>query len=701
MTEPDGWTVELEDDELPGPSEAARISFRDQRYAEAIVMMLTSSELEAYVKGRSDRTDRLRALAVERQGDVHLHTQREQDACWRSLDEFQAISHQLNRYRFLVLASVLTALAVSSVGLVLLLQARLLAGLFVLVSIGLTAVAAASFGGRGRLDSWWKAWGSREEDRRSAEQDIRDKRRNWQTALLEALMPYVREAIARDKEFAPTMWTDHLRRDGIRPNGLRQPFDSKFHIMTETGHRLARLFRDLDGGSLALAGARGTGKSDLIEAFVSGYYHENGVYPRVAVVMSAPTEYAPRDFVLQLFAEACEATRRFVSRPESGSLSKSPRRLDESARERLAEIRYLQSMSSEVGGTVTVPFASTGLKEARNLTQQALTYPEIVRKFRTFLEDLAANLVGIGDNQVAVPVLIAIDELDRMGSAENARTFLNEVKGIFNVRGCRFVVSVSDETLETFELAGFPLDLVVDRAFDEVVHMGYLDLDAVSRLLVRRVTPPFPEPFVALCYCMSGGIARDAIRAARAVAGIGRDTNSRRPDETKPENQLHYDTLSDVTVELVIEEAKTALRWARNRLIRCGVEPAATDWLRRLEWWEALPSDPRGVQDRLLRITAWSPPADQSNEVGVVCNRLHTLVYYLVTLLDVFTSNAGLQRRLIDSVVLERFARSRRALRLNDRLARTLLQEVRKCWKLPELVQPPVSDGPFVHVDVH
>src|SRR5438477_377977 len=93
----------------------------------------------------------------------------------------------------------------------------------------------------------------------------------------------------------------------------------------------------------------------------------------------------------------------------------------------------------------------TGTAAQGHGRRQVLTYPEIVEGFRAFLERVAAVLSSEASNAgVTVPVLIAIDELDRMGSAENARTFLNEVKGIFNAKGCGFVVSIADETLQTF-----------------------------------------------------------------------------------------------------------------------------------------------------------------------------------------------------------------------------------------------------------
>lgn len=43
--------------------------------------------------------------------------------------------------------------------------------------------------------------------------------------------------------------------------------------------------------------------------------------------------------------------------------------------------------------------------------------------------------------------LVAVDELDKIESAELAQQLLNEIKGVFGVDGTRFLVSVSDDAL--------------------------------------------------------------------------------------------------------------------------------------------------------------------------------------------------------------------------------------------------------------
>jgi len=101
-----------------------------------------------------------------------------------------------------------------------------------------------------------------------------------------------------------------------------------------------------------------------------------------------------------------------------------------------------------------------------------------------------------------------------MESDEKAHLFLNEIKAIFGVPGVFFLVSVSENAISSFERRGLPFRDVFDSSFDTIVYVGHLNLDGSKRILKRRTTG-LPEPFIAFCHCLSGGLPRDLIRACR------------------------------------------------------------------------------------------------------------------------------------------------------------------------------------------
>lgn len=178
----------------------------------------------------------------------------------------------------------------------------------------------------------------------------------------------------------------------------------------------------------------------------------------------------------------------------------------------LREIKYQQTsltgwsdkVSMGLGASATVS-AERAVSQSRSLAERHWTLPDATEKLREFLRLAATD----------APVVVGIDELDKM-SPETAEGFLNGTKGIFGVERCYFLLSVSEDAVASFERRGLPLRDVFDSSFDEVVRVGYLSLRETERLLSARVVR-MPMQFIALCYCIAGGLPRDVVRAARTL----------------------------------------------------------------------------------------------------------------------------------------------------------------------------------------
>ncbi|GHE45542.1 hypothetical protein GCM10017673_54490 [Streptosporangium violaceochromogenes] len=262
------------------------------------------------------------------------------------------------------------------------------------------------------------------------------------------------------------------------------------HVSTPAEERLAVVSRGMDDGSIALSGPRGVGKTELLKTFCEDP-------SRLSVVVNAPVLYDRRDFTLHLFAEVCKRV-----------LKDGPKPLRRQAGQHLRHISYLQTHAAEVG--LNVPVVGLSFKHGLNRAHQPLTYPEIVYRLKEFL-----TLVGLelpGDQRL----VIGIDELDRIQPATVAQDFLNEIKVIFDVPGCLFVLSVSDEALRAADLAPVGGRDVFDSAIDEVVRVEPLDQDDAERLLASRVIG-LPVAFTGIFNALAGGIPRDLLRIARAA----------------------------------------------------------------------------------------------------------------------------------------------------------------------------------------
>jgi len=191
----------------------------------------------------------------------------------------------------------------------------------------------------------------------------------------------------------------------------------------------------------------------------------------------------------------------------------SLRDLTKKAARLLGDMEYAQTLSLDrsltwsagLGGQL--PLSVEKAKTAgSSWARQPWSVPAAVEQFRDLARQAATLHAGL---------VVGIDELDKLEYAKSA-AFLNDIKAIFGVPGCYFLVSVSENAAAGFERRGVPFRDVFDSSFDEIITVGYLDWQRSRQLLNTRVVG-MHAPFAALCYVVSGGLARDLIRTARAV----------------------------------------------------------------------------------------------------------------------------------------------------------------------------------------
>ncbi|MFI8392916.1 hypothetical protein [Streptomyces sp. NPDC085540] len=239
--------------------------------------------------------------------------------------------------------------------------------------------------------------------------------------------------------------------------------------------------------------------------------------------------------------------------------------LHELALDQLRQIRYQQTLSNEhsmtlrLGGARQLPVGvDVGSKQGTTLAERTKTYPEIVSGLRAFLETVSQRH----------QLIIAVDELDKLRSAEDVENFLNDIKGVFGASRCFFLVSVSEEAAASFERRGIPFRDVFDSCFDDVLTLQRLGLDTGRKILYGLLLG-WREPFVALCYVLSGGLPRELQRSARQLVG-------------KHGEKSTIDLLQAVP-ELMRHEAAARLGAVRHGLLREACGPASLALVSRIE----------------------------------------------------------------------------------------------------------------------
>jgi hypothetical protein len=182
------------------------------------------------------------------------------------------------------------------------------------------------------------------------------------------------------------------------------------------------------------------------------------------------------------------------------------------ASEHLRELRYQSSMSRTRNGKVSLPGGlELGTSGQVQRTEQARTYPDWSDS------SAACSSWWPWSGGRGRRVVVGVDDLDKMATAEEAERFLNDFKAVFGVRGCYFLVAVAEDALAAFDRRTLGVRTTFDSAFDIIVRVPPLAVTEAWSLLQQRGVG-LPEPFLWLCHAMSGGLPRGLLRSVMGLA---------------------------------------------------------------------------------------------------------------------------------------------------------------------------------------
>ena len=156
-------------------------------------------------------------------------------------------------------------------------------------------------------------------------------------------------------------------------------------------------------------------------------------------------------------------------------------RLVAEARTLQERIRYSTTLThgSQAGGGVGQGLFNITSSEQRELIERPTTISSLVHDFRR---------LGRHTAEVVKParVVIAIDELDKMSDPDKVRALLRDIKGIFEIEGVHFLVSVSHEAARALRLAGVAERNEFNSSFYTAVELPVLKPGECADLLAVR-----------------------------------------------------------------------------------------------------------------------------------------------------------------------------------------------------------------------
>jgi hypothetical protein len=173
------------------------------------------------------------------------------------------------------------------------------------------------------------------------------------------------------------------------------------------------------------------------------------------------------------------------------------------------------SKSSGFSGNLSQLGASVGINTSQeaSFTERPVTLSSLVYSFREFCTQLVKALAE-------APLVIAIDELDKIEDPNEVIRLLRGVKGIFDIPGVYYFVSISDEAARRLELGGIRGRAEFNSSFYQVFQLSRVNLDAICELLNRRgveLEDSVRDSIIAAVTVLSSGIPREVVRLVDVI----------------------------------------------------------------------------------------------------------------------------------------------------------------------------------------
>ncbi|MFF3672651.1 P-loop NTPase fold protein [Streptomyces sp. NPDC002120] len=347
-------------------------------------------------------------------------------------------------------------------------------------------------------------------------------------------------------------------------------------------------------------------------------------------------------------------------------------------RDELYRLQTMQTASS----AVTAGAAQLLTTHTASLSTLPPNFPELVSDFRDLLTGIAAE-----QHRQEERVVIAIDELDRLGSDTEALAFLNEIKAILGVPHVHYLISVAEDVGASFVRRGLPLRGVTDSSLDDIVHVLPSTLEESKKILGRRASG-LSEPYKVLTHALSGGIPRDLIRYGLRL------------DEITSKTRLVE--LTDIARQLILEELADTLAGFRTLLSKQRWTPRTSALLiafRNLTGH--LRAGCPCVSPELRRALEHVAFHDLHGHLGeeaaaeiteaarILIDEASAYVLFSLTLLDIF-GEGDLARRRDEAAArgpegdLDLLGQARQELEVSPYSARQLIGSIRTAWRLTD-----------------
>ncbi|MBW4542427.1 MAG: hypothetical protein KME43_25325 [Myxacorys chilensis ATA2-1-KO14] len=359
-------------------------------------------------------------------------------------------------------------------------------------------------------------------------------------------------------------------------------------------------------------------------------------------------------------------------RSDDSELSSSKSRLIEEAKSYLKSIKFQQSYTSGWAGSLKLPILlDTSVNQATTLSKLQMTFPEIIHEYKKFVQSFLDITKG--------SLIIGIDELDKL-DADKVQIFLNDIKALFGIENCFYLISVSEDAMSSFERRGIPFRDAFDSTFDTIIHIDYLTLDEARNLIDRRVLG-LPRLMFYFIYCFSSGLARDLIRSCRSLL--------EEVDFDRPES-FQKISAPELYEKAISRDIEAKLRSIYIEAKKVTVESSASDFLEATRQLEQLIMT--GLSSKALlevcQKLSYEPTMNNFNSSASLENLridLTAYLYYMATLFEIFVERSCskiLNGSTKSLAYLSNLTKARQFFTVNPKFACLLISDFRQTQRL-------------------
>ena len=169
-----------------------------------------------------------------------------------------------------------------------------------------------------------------------------------------------------------------------------------------------------------------------------------------------------------------------------------------------------RSVSARTGITF-LKFASA-LNVGRSLSDRPLSVPRLTDQLSQFLAHIA--------EAYGQPVVICLDELDKIAKPDDLNNLLRGIKGVLGRPKTHFILTVSEDALTKFATRHWADREMVESAFEDILFLNCVNLDTSRQIVgLMHHQEPFkgstPPLSMDLMWLFGGGIPREIKRSTR------------------------------------------------------------------------------------------------------------------------------------------------------------------------------------------